>query len=161
MGAFNNAYLATTLDGHVKNTSAAAANDKTYAPCGYVTPGVARYEDRSSGIPVAYPYFTLSVRRPSKTSRIARSTLKLVVPTMEVVNASTYNGITPAPTKAYDNQAILETFCHERSTLTERQLLINLLRCLLASNIDASDGDPTAQTASPLLSAIEQYESPY
>jgi len=161
MGAFNSVYLSTALDGHAKTTSATVANDKTYAACGYIAPGVARYEDRSSGIPAAYPYFTMSIRRPSKTSRVAKISSKLVVPTMEVVNASTYNGITPAPTKAYESMAMFDFIFNERSTLTERQVFLNLLRSLLASYIDASDADPSAQTASPLIVAIEQYESPY
>jgi len=161
MAAFVAASLCTALDGIGRNTDANTAADKTYDPCGYVAPGVARYEDRSSGIAAAFPSFTLSLRRPTKVSPIFRMSSKLIVPTMEVVNASTYNGITPAPTKAYENMAVLDVTLHQRSTSSERAILLNLLRSLLLATIKASDDTPSGNTNSPVVSAILSLESPY
>lgn len=82
---------------------------------------VASYADRSGGISVGYPTITINQSLPSKTSRLYKVRAKIVLPVLEVVNSSTWSGITPAPTKAYDMTAVLEFFLPERSTLQNRK----------------------------------------
>lgn len=140
-------------------TSATVGVDKTLNPEGFVSPGVARWVDRSGGIAIGYPAFTMSVRPPSKASRIYKVTAKVVLPTLEQTSASTMTGIQPAPTKAYDCSAVMEFMLPERSTLAERQALFSVVASLFARTINASDGTPTDSTACPLESAVTTFEA--
>lgn len=88
--------------------------------------------DRSGGISIGYPKVIINAAQPSKTSRLYKTRVKLVVPVLEVVNASTYNGITPAPTKAYDLTFDGTFFCPERATLADRKNLLAYVKNLLA-----------------------------
>lgn len=161
MGAFAQMKLSSKVGATVLTTDAAVSVDKTYEPCGYVTPGVARYEDRSGGIACGYPAFTLSVRRPTKASRVFKVTAKLVIPTLEQTSPSTATGIQPAPTKAYDVTAVMDFLLPERSTLAERQMLISQAKSIFFATINASDGVPTDSSATPLIAAIENFDQPY
>lgn len=140
-------------------SSATVGVDKTLNPEGFVSPGVARWVDRSGGIAIGYPAFTMSVRPPSKASRIYKVTAKVVLPTLEQTSASTMTGIQPAPTKAYDCSAVLEFMLPERSTLAERQSLFSVCASLFARTINASDGSPTDVTGCPLESAVTTFEA--
>jgi len=88
--------------------------------------GVAKFQDIASGIAVGFPTILVSLREPVKGSKIPmyKAVLKWIVPKMEVVNASTYNGITPAPTKAYDVTATMEILIPERSVTQDRKDLV-------------------------------------
>lgn len=149
--------LATTHS----TTSATVGVDRTFSPEGFSLPGVAKWVDRSGGIQIGFPTLTLSVRAPTKESRITRVQAKLVVPTLEVTSPSTATGIQPAPTKAYDCTANLEVMLPERSTLAERTVLFNNLLSLLCTTIQASDALPTDATGSPLIPAILNMEAVY
>jgi hypothetical protein len=142
-------------------TSATVGVDKTFSPEGFILPGVAKWVDRSGGIQIGYPALTLSVRAPTKQSRVTRVQAKLVVPTLEVTSPSTMTGIQPAPTKAYDCTANLEIMLPERSTLAERNALLSYLVSLLATTITASDAAPSDATGSPLVPAIQNMEGVY
>lgn len=141
-------------------TSATVGYDKTFDPEGFVAPGVARWVDRSGGISVGFPALTLSVRPPTKASRIYRVTAKLSLPTLETVG-NAYNGITPGPTKAYDVQCVMEFLLPERSTAAERAALLSHVRSLFATTINASDGAPSDATGSPLTAAVSNFDAPY
>lgn len=85
--------------------------------------GVAKWQDTSGGIAVGFPTVTASLREPvpgSKT-RNYRLTMKFAVPTLETVSNSTYSGITPAPTKAYDCICNVEFVMPERSITQNRK----------------------------------------
>jgi hypothetical protein len=97
-----------------------------------VTGNMATYTDRVSGIAVGFPVLTVSVTLPSKTSRVYKVRAKIVVPTLEVVNASTYSGITPAPTKAYDCLCDINFVLPERSTLVDRKNILAYVKNLMA-----------------------------
>jgi hypothetical protein len=142
-------------------TSATVSVDKTFNPEGFRLPGVARWVDRSGGIAIGYPAFSLSVRPPSKTSRIYRVTAKLSLPTLEVTSPSTSTGIQPQPTLAYTCQAVMEFMLPERSTLAERTALFSHLRSLFATTIQASDAVPSDSTGSPLIGAVLNYDAPF
>lgn len=162
MSAFADIKLSSIIDvSSLKTSSATIGVDTTFNPVGYVAPGVAKWEDRSGGISVGFPTVTLSVRPPSKTSRVYKVTCKLTVPTLEQTSASTSSGIQPAPTKAYDCQAIIEMLMPERSTLAERQKLFFLGMSLWANTVSASDGSPTDATLSPFVQAAINYDRPY
>jgi len=162
MSAFAQVKTSSILDLAACYTgSATVATDTTFDPVGYVAPGVARWEDRSGGIAVGFPTIHLSVRQPSKTSRLYKVTCKVSIPTLEQTSASTSTGIQPAPTKAYENQAIMEFLLPERSTLTERTAFLKHVASLFHSAIGASDNSPLDTTASPLVGAVLSYERPY
>lgn len=153
--------------GSVVTTSATVGADKTFDPEGFVAPGVARWVDRSlstenpAGVAIGYPSITLSVRSPTKASRMYKVTAKLDLPTLDVTAPSTASGIQPAPSKAYSCAAILEVMLPERSTLAERQRLSCYLASLFFGNIVASDGAPNDATGTPLVAAITNFEKPY
>lgn len=85
--------------------------------------GVAKWQDISGGIAVGFPTLTASLREPIKGSKVPvyKATLKITLPVLEVVNSSTYSGITPAPTKAYDVIANVDIIMPERSVLQDRK----------------------------------------
>jgi len=150
----------TLLGSTIRSTSAAVGFDKTYTPMGFNTPGVARWVDQSGGIAVGYPVYTLSVRTPTKVSRVYRVQSKLVVPTLEAL-APAGNGFTPAPTKAYELMANLDVMLPERSTAAERLIFWSLLTSFLVGTINASDDVPTDATGSPLPGAIQAFDTPF
>lgn len=142
-------------------TSATVGVDSTLNPEGINPQGVASWVDRSGGIAIGYPRLTMSVRPPTKASRVYKVTTKLVLPTLEQTSPSTATGIQPAPTKAYDCMAVMEFFLPERSTLAERQKLFSEVASLFARTVNASDGAPTDSTGSPLENAVTTFETVY
>lgn len=99
--------------------------------------GVAKWQDISSGIAVGFPTVTASLREPIRGSKLPsyKATLKITVPVLETVSNSTYSGITPAPTKAYDCVANVELILPERSVLQDRKNL----RAYLANALAQAD----------------------
>lgn len=95
---------------------------------------VAKWQDISGGQAVGFPTLRASLREPLKGSKIPayKVVIDIAVPTLEVVNASTYNGITPAPTKAYDHIAQISLTLPERGTLAERKNLRSYIANALA-----------------------------
>lgn len=142
-------------------TSATVGVDSTLNPEGINPQGVAKWVDRSGGIAIGYPALSMSVRPPTKASRVYKVTAKLVLPTLEQTSPSTATGIQPAPTKAYDCTAVMEFMLPERSTLAERQKLFSQVASLFARTINASDGAPTDSTGSPLENAVTTFEQVY
>lgn len=90
-----------------------------------IADGIAKWQETTGGIAVGFPTITASLREPLKNqkngARVYRGTLKITYPVLEVVNASTYNGITPAPTKAYDCVMNVDFTFPERSTQQDRK----------------------------------------
>lgn len=142
-------------------TDAAVGVDSTLNPEGINPLGIASWVDRSGGIAIGMPRLTMSVRPPTKASRVYKVTAKLVLPTLEQTSASTMTGIQPAPTKAYDCSCIMEFFLPERSTQLERETLFSRAASLFADLINASDGVPTDATGSPLKAAVTTFENVY
>ena len=142
-------------------TSATVGVDSTMNPEGISPQGIASWVDRSGGIAIGYPRLTMSVRPPTKASRVYKVTVKLVLPTLEQTSASTMTGIQPAPTKAYDCACIMEFFLPERSTLLERQTLFSRVASLFARTVNASDGAPTDATGAPVENAVTTFENVY
>lgn len=142
-------------------TSATVGVDSTLNPEGISPQGIATWVDRSGGYAIGYPRLTLSVRPPTKASRVYKVTTKLVLPTLEATSPSTMTGIQPAPTKAYDCACIMEFFLPERSTLLERQTLYSRVASLFARTVNASDGAPTDATGTPLENAVTTFENVY
>jgi hypothetical protein len=161
-GAVSLALIANRVDSVIKTVGDAGIGyNRTYDPEGFQLPGVARWVDRSSGIAVGYPNITLSVRAPTKTSRVYKVMAKISLPTLEQTSASTATGIQPMPTRAYDHSAILEFMLPERGALWERQALLDTCLSLMVATITASDGSPSDLTGSPLRAAIENFDPPY
>lgn len=155
--------LSTIIDHSLARltTSAAVGVDVTLNPEGFVLPGIAKWVDRSGGIAIGYPSLTLSVRPPSKASRIYKVTAKLVRPTLEQTSPSTATGIQPAPTKAYDLTCVMEFMLPERSTLAERQALFSQVASFFTRTVNANDGVPSDATGSPLEAAVTTFEQVY
>jgi hypothetical protein len=148
-------------------SSATIGVDDTLNPDGINPQGVAKWVNRSItttnplGVAIGYPALTMSVRPPTKASRVSKVTVKLVLPTLEQTSASTMTGIQPAPTKAYDCTFVGEFMLPERSTLLERQSLFSQVASLFARLINASDASPTDSTGSPLENAVTTLETVY
>jgi len=146
----------TLLDLVSKTTDAGVATDRTFGPEGFSLPGVAKWVDRSGGIPVGFPALTLSVRAPSNSGQVYRVQAKLVSPTLEPASAST-----SLRTKAYELTANLEFMLPNRSTREEREAFLSSLVGLLSTSIAASDGDPVEVTGSPIIPAVLDFEPSY
>lgn len=104
----------------------------TFSPVTISGP-VASYADRSGGIAVGFPTITASLVAPSKTSRLYKARIKVVMPVLETISNSTMSGILPAPTKAYDLTADMTFFMPERSTLADRKNIFAYAKNLLAN----------------------------
>lgn len=85
--------------------------------------GIAKWQDISGGIAQGFATITASLREPVKGSKtpVYKAELNFYSPKLETVNASTYNGITPAPTKAYECVAKLTFLLPERSVTQDRK----------------------------------------
>lgn len=161
MAAFAPVKVSSALSTIAKTLSATVGVDKTYDPVGYIQPGVAKWEDRSSGIAVGFPSLTMSVRPPTKGSRLYKVTGKLSIPTLEAISGANVAGLTPAQQKAYECMGVMELLFPERSTAAEREIFRSQFISLLFSTINASDDAPTDATASPFPTAISAYDRPY
>lgn len=156
------ALIANRMDSVHKTVGDAAVGvNRTYDPEGFQLPGVARWVDRSGGYAVGYPAITLSVRPPSKGSRLYKVMAKVVLPTMDISSPSTASGIQPAPSKAYDHTGVMEFMLPERGALWERQALFDTMMSMFMTTITASDGAPTDVTGSPLRAAVENFDPPF
>jgi hypothetical protein len=99
--------------------------------------GIAKWQDVSSGVAQGFITVTASLREPVKGSKIPtyKAELNLYYPKLETYNAETYNGITPAPAKAYDCVAKLTFLLPERSSTSDRQDI----RAFMANALAQSD----------------------
>lgn len=101
-----------------------------------ITPdGVARWQDISGGIAAGFITLEANLREPVPNKSgipCYKARLKLMVPTLEVVTASTYNGITPAPTKAYDCAFDGEFLFPARAGTQERKNLVAYVKSALS-----------------------------
>lgn len=159
--------LAANLFG--RTTSATVAEDVTssgspgdFTPVGPIPgSGVQKWVDKSSGIAIGFPTFTLSVKSPSKASRLTRVTSKFSQPILEATSGITGTGFQPAPTVAYTLVHNQEFLLPERSTLAERTAFFSICVSLMLRKVNASDDAPTTVTGTPLIDAVLSYEQPY
>jgi len=161
MPAIASVKTSSILSPTLLSTSATVGVDKTFDPEGFNQGGVARWVDRSGGIAVGFPNFSLMLRRPTPGSRMYKVSLKMMLPTLEVTAPTTVTGIQPAPTKAYDVGCVCEFMLPERSTAAERTALLSHLHSLFATTINANDGSPTDATGSPLTAMVVNLDPPY
>lgn len=142
--------------------SATVATDGQLSPAGILLPsGVARWFDRRSGIPEAYPTLTFSQRPPSKASRVFRTQVKFVYPVLESNLGPAASGVVPGPTRAYELTANVEFIVPDRSTAADRQVFYSYLMGILAKKLYANDLAPTVDTGSPIPDAVLNLESVY
>lgn len=109
-----------------------AVTTSTFSPA-TIKGDVAAYEDRALGVSIGYPRVTASVARPSKTSRLSKVRLKVVVPVLEAVTGTNLTGVTPPAAVAYTTSADIVFMLPERSNLNQRQALLYLVQSLLAA----------------------------
>lgn len=114
------------------NDAATTPVARTFAPVKIDALGVAKFAERSGGIPVGYPVITLSLREPNKQSRNYRILGKVVLPILEQTSASTATGIQPAPSVAYNCLGTFDLSLPERCTLQNRKDLSAFIRGLMA-----------------------------
>ncbi len=95
----------------------------------------AQYYDRSGGVSIGYPNIMIDAAQPTGRSNLFKTRVKIVVPVLEVVNASTYNGITPAPTKAYDLTFDGVFIIPARAALAQRKDLLAYVKNTLANAV--------------------------
>lgn len=153
---------ASSILGLIARTSSATVSvDVTFDPEGIDAKGVARWVDRSGGYAVGYPSVSLSVRKPSSTSRMYKITHKVVLPVMDITAPTTVTGIQPAPSKGYELTFIGDWLLPERCTLADRTKFFNYVHSCFLSTINASDDLPTDSTGMPLNAAVLNYDPPY
>lgn len=142
--------------------SATVAQDGTLAPAGILLPqGIAKWNDRRSGIPEGYPSLTFSLRPPTKTSKVYRVFAKVTYPILESNLGPAANGVTPAQMKAYELTANLEFLIPHRSTAADRQVFLSYVMSTMVRRLQASDLSPTQDTGSPIPPAILDLEGVY
>lgn len=90
------------------------------------------WEDRSSGVPIAYPKVVLQT---SDTLQIRRADISLTLPTLEAVSGANQLGFTPPSTVAYFHALDIKAKLPMRGTLAERTDLYALGCNLLANAI--------------------------
>lgn len=162
MAAIADIKTSTILDlAQGKTSDAGISVDTTWNPARIDTNGVAKWEDRSGGVQIAYPTMTLGLRSPTKTSKVTKVSVKLLLPIQEVASGTNPAGYDPAPAVAYTLSFIGEFILPERSTNAERVDLLSHVASLFNSNIQASDGVPTDATGSPLIAAVQNLEMVY
>jgi hypothetical protein len=110
----------------------------TFSPNPDLVSNLPVWVDRSGGIAMGYPKISLSVRNPTKTSRIYKVTLKIATPVMETTSASTASGIPPAPVVSYTPLCNVEFVLPERSTLQQRKDLFAFVKNTLTNAVMAS-----------------------
>lgn len=106
----------------------------TFSPVRIDEKGVASFYDRSGGIAIGFPRFTISLKEPVNPVRAGSSSdakkrnykaiLTFDVPVLESTSAATGSGIAPAPTVAYVHSGRLEMNLPERGTLSNRNDLV-------------------------------------
>lgn len=155
--------LSRNVSPYVKvfSDDAAATNSSTFSPDGITPAGVARWVDRSGGIPAAYPLVTLSMRRPSQGNRNYKIACTVSIPKLETLGTSSQSGYLPGDKVGYTCVGRLEFVIPERATEAEREALYSAVCSVLATHVQASDGDPAEVTASPLQTAITDLETVY
>jgi hypothetical protein len=141
-------------------SSATVGSDITLSP-ERISNGVARYVDRAATAYVGATSMTLSVRPPTKDSRVTKVTHMLHYPVLETNGDSSASGILPAPTKAYELMYKAEWFLPERSTLAQRIVFLSIVTSTFLYSCRASDGTPEDATATPLTGAILNLEAVY
>lgn len=154
-------WLVTTLPANgnafVTNDAAVGYN-VTLSPNGFKPDGVAEFVDRSGGIALGYKRQTLSIRPPTKDSRIFKVSTKLFMPVLESTDPA--YGVF-GPKLAYEIQAHVDFLIPERATGTEKTAFWNWFRSMGFYTITASDGTPTDATLSPLQLAVIAQEAVY
>jgi len=162
MAAIADILTSTLIDyAQGKTSDAATGVDTTWEPARIDPNGVAKWEDRSGGVQSAFPTLTMSLRPPTKTSKINKVTVKLLLPIQEEASGANPAGYTPAPAVAYTLSFVGEFMLPERSTNAERVDFLSHIASLFNTNIQASDGSPTDATGSPLKALVEDLESVY
>jgi hypothetical protein len=89
--------------------------------------GLAKWLDQVGGISAGMPIVTFSLREPAKSSPTTKVTMKVRLPTLETSPSFL------VPTVAYENFAVIDFVCHQRSTLAERKDLLAFVKNLLAT----------------------------
>lgn len=121
----------------VLSDGAATPVAHTFAPLNVIG-DVATYVDRATGITIGYPMVKITITQPTKALKLTKVRTRVTMPVLEVLTASTYNGITPAPTKAYDLTFDSTFFLPERSTLQNRKDILAYAKNYLASSLVSS-----------------------
>lgn len=108
----------------VINDGATTPVAHTFNPVKIDLSGVAHFADRIGGIALGYPTISISLRSPTKNSRMYRVMKKTVTPVLELTSPSTASGIQPQPTLAYNLTHVEEFILPERSTEQQRKDII-------------------------------------
>jgi hypothetical protein len=108
----------------------------TFGPTADVD-GVQVAHDRSSGVPIGFPVLKRQLKIPSLAragqnsgNRVYRCKLNLSIPALETLGTAD-SGLTPPPTKAFDDHVTIEFVTSERSNLQNRKNLLAMSKDLL------------------------------
>jgi len=145
----------------IRSDDAADHQGVAFNPDGISPTGVARYVDRSGGVPAAYPSLTVSLRRPSQGNRNYKAAMTVSIPTLETLGTSSQSGYLPGDRVGYSCTARGEFVIPERATLAERKALFAAFASLFCTTLYASDDDPSVSSGSPIKTMVETLETIY
>lgn len=107
------------------NDGAASPAAHTFTPIG-VKNAIAKWQDKASGISLGFPTITLSLREPTKVSRVNKVTAKVVFP---VVDAT----IPTAVKKAYECIINVDVVLPESATALDRAHVLAYAKNFMAN----------------------------
>lgn len=143
----------------ISNDDAVAA-DKTYSPAGSNQAGLFRWVDRSGGIDIGLPSYSLTFSENPK-SPVRRVRERISLPVLNITAPSTTSGIQPLPSVGHEYVCTREWLIPRAGTPAERLMFLALCASFHAIYVHAKDGAPTAPTGSPLHAAILTGEQPW
>jgi len=103
------------------NDGAATPVAHTFSTVNVNRDGVAKYADRSSGIPIGYPVIILQPVESNKQNKLSRVIGKVQLPVLEQVAGSANTGFTPAPSLAFTLYGNFDFSIPDRSSLQNRK----------------------------------------
>jgi hypothetical protein len=116
---------------------------------------IAEYREALVSVPAyAQPRITLTLERLK--SGVYRSEMRTVVPVMEAILNQNAAGYTAAPKVAYENTVVVSGLFHERSDITGRRLVKQMVANLM-NNLSTTT---PAITAGPLAELVDQLVAP-
>lgn len=104
----------------------------------------ARWEDRVTGIPLAYGVLSSET---SESAAVRRIKMSIAIPTLEAVSGANPNGFTPAPAVAYTHRINVEFLLPQRGSQAERKSALAFVKNALLNSVLAgiiTDGDEIA-----------------
>lgn len=136
-----------TIANIVINDGASTPVAHTFEPSGRDANGIVTYQDKSSGVALAFPTVTLKIRLANKNQPVTKVTGKISYPVLSAVSGANINGYTPAASVSHTLSGDFSFTLPQLSSQTERDNLIAYMVNLLAHSF----------VQSMVISYVDQY----